>query len=350
LSTIFVFKKTPHKKRLIKLFRWLVWVAVATTFYYLTEAQEFEEIQPGKVPVLYSNVCQDDLEKLFLEAMRGANQSILLIIYSLSDTKLIRALNSQAEKGIAVKVIHDVTTPAFGFQKLASCVDVQGVKMSGLMHQKILVVDQEKVWIGSANMTTESLKLHDNLVIGLINHQLAAAIDQQKSFSLFSSGGQSVEYWSLPQKGREGLKRLVELIDGAQKSVRVAMFTWTHAELTEAVIRAHQRKVKVEIILDQGQANGVCHQTLHTLLAGGVDIRLSSGLGLLHHKFAWIDEQFLMNGSANWTTAAFTRNRDCFLILHNLTEEQNEKLRLLWKKTKACSTKETPSELPALAA
>lgn len=327
----------PSKKRTLKLYRLLFTLVALLIAFFLTEFQELEEIKPGEPPLLYSNVCEGDLEDLFLGAVQGAHRSVLLIIYSLTDPKLIDALNRQANKGVSIKIFHDTTTPLFSMTKLSQCIDKQGIKMSGLMHQKILVVDSEKVWIGSANMTAESLKVHDNLVVGLINADLAHAIEKQHPFFSFTCGGQDIEYWSFPQKGKEGLKRLIQLIDNAQQSIRVAMFTWTHPALSEAIIRAHQRGVDVDIILDHGQALGVCHQALDTLLEAGVNTRLSTGLGLLHHKFAWIDEQILINGSANWTLAAFTRNKDCFLILHALSPSQNATLRQLWKRTKAAS-------------
>jgi cardiolipin synthase len=321
------------KKRLPAIYRILFTCCLLLFLFYLSEDQALEEIKPGEAPLLYSNVCHDNLEKLFVEAIYSAQHSILLFIYSLSDSSLIDALNAQAKKGISVKVIHDMTTPPTGFQKLCTFIDNEGIKPSGLMHRKILIVDSEKVWIGSANMTTESLKLHDNLVIGVMNPLLAKVIASQKSFASFNSGGQPMEYWGLPEEGREGLKRLIQLIDSAQKTVRVAMFTWTHSALTEAIIRAHRRGIDVEVVLDRGQAQGVCQQCVKTLQAGGVEPKLSSGLGLLHHKFAWIDEEVLVNGSANWTQAAFTRNSDCFLILHQLTELQNAKMKTLWKRT-----------------
>lgn len=327
-------KSTSKRKRdLIKIYRWLFSALILLILFYLTEDQSIEEIRPDEVPVLYANVCHDDLEKIFVEAVRCANHSILLIIYSLSDVQLIRALNTQAEKGIEVKVIHDRTTPVAGFQKLCGRIENESIKRSGLMHQKILVIDSEKIWMGSANMTTESLKIHDNLVIGLMSPQLASVIDRQTPFASMLIGGQPIEYWDLPKTGKEGLQRLIGLIDGAKKTIRIAMFTWTHLALTEAVIRAHTRGIDVEIILDHGQAQGVCQQTVEALTKGGIKLRLSSGLGLLHHKCAWIDEEILVNGSANWTQSAFTRNRDCFLILHHLTEQQNAKMRSLWKKT-----------------
>lgn len=326
-------KRGSEKRRLIKIIRWFISLTVALLIFYLVENHDLEEVKPGAPPVLYANICHDDLEKLFTEAIYGAERSIFLVIYSLSDEKLIRALNSQAEKGLSVAVMHDITTHQTGFQKLSTHIENVGIKRSGLMHQKILVVDEEKVWIGSANMTTDSLKLHDNLVVGLVDHDLAEAILQEEPFALFNIGGQRVEYWDFPKRGKEGVQCLIRLIDGASKTIKVAMFTWTHPDLTSAVIRAHQRGVDVQIVHDQGQASGVCADTIDVLAKSGIALRVSSGMGLLHHKFAWIDEAVLVNGSANWTLSAFSRNRDCLLIIHALTAEQNAKLREIWRRT-----------------
>ncbi len=326
-------KRSPGKQRPITVIRWLASLVCALLIFYLVEQHDLEVIKPGEPPVLYANVCHDDLEKLFTQAIQGAEQSVFLVIYSLSDQKLIRALNSQAEKGINVMVMHDLSTHQTGFQKLSTHIENVGVKRSGLMHQKILVIDEHKVWIGSANMTTDSLKVHDNLVVGVIDHDLASAILYEKPYALLNIGGQRVEYWDFPKKGKDGVERLVGLIDGAQKTIKVAMFTWTHPELTTAVIRAHRRGVNVQIVHDHGQAIGVCTETIKRLAQSGIDVRLSSGLGLLHHKFAWIDDEILVNGSANWTLSAFSRNRDCFLILHTLTPIQRAKLKEVWERT-----------------
>ena len=326
-------KRSPKKLRPITLIRLLATFVCAILIFYLTEQHDLEAIKPGEPPVLYANVCHDDLEKLFTEAIQEAERSVFLVIYSLSDPKLIRALNSQAKKGINVTVMHDISTHQTGFQKLSTHIENVGIKRSGLMHQKILVVDQHKVWIGSANMTTDSLKVHDNLVVGVIDHDLASAILCQQPYALLNIGGQRVEYWDFPKKGKDGVQRLTELIDGARKTIRVAMFTWTHPDLTTAVIRAHRRGIDVQVVHDHGQAMGVCTETITRLAQAGIDIRLSSGLGLLHHKFAWIDDEILINGSANWTLSAFSRNRDCFIILHELTAIQNAKLKEVWEKT-----------------
>jgi len=330
----------PFHKRQIKVFRWFVSLLLLLLFAYLSENKKSVEPPSSQVPVLYSNACQDDLEELFVKSVQEAKKSILLITYSMSDMKLIQALNHQANQGVEINVVYDKSTPPGGFKKLSKKIVAQGIKFSGLMHKKILVLDNEKILLGSANMTSESLRMHDNLVVGLINSHLAQTIENQEPYILTTCSEQQAEYWSFPEMGKEGLQRVLELIHGAQYSLRIAMFTWTHPQLTQAVIRAHQRGVKVEIIMDHGQTNGVCQATYQILMNAGIDVRVSSGLGLLHHKFAWIDETTLINGSANWTAAAFTRNKDCLLILYTLSEVQNKKMRTLWKKTKRASTKE----------
>ena len=62
----------------------------------------------------------------------------------------------------------------------------------------------------------------------------------------------------------------------------------------------------------------------------GIPIRLKTGQGLLHHKFAYIDDTILVNGSANWTQQAFKSNDDFFVVIYPLTSEQQKKMDQLW--------------------
>lgn len=330
-------RKGQNNKRLIKTARWLASLFILLLLYFLVETEELELVSSENPPVFYANQCHDNLEKMYVNAIDGAESSILLIIYSLSDKELINALNRKSAEGVKIKVIHDSKTPRYGFEKLCSKIDKEAVKISGLMHQKILVIDRQKVWLGSANMTTESLKVHDNLVVGLCDERLAQMILSNTPFDEHLLENQKIEYWSFPQKGKEGLQRLIELIDRAESSVRVAMFTWTHPDLSQAVIRAKNRGIQVQIVLDRDQAAAVSQKALEILQSAKIDVRLSNGPGLLHHKFAWIDEKTLINGSANWTKSAFTRNWDCFIILTPLNETQNQKMRELWRRTIALS-------------
>jgi phosphatidylserine/phosphatidylglycerophosphate/cardiolipin synthase-like enzyme len=196
------------------------------------------------------------------------------------------------------------------------------------MHRKILVIDEENVFLGSANFTFSSLKLHDNFLVGLHHPSLGYHLthDSNSPFK-FSLG----ECWLLPDRSGEALDRLIKLIDEAKKSIKVAMFTLTHPRLIEALISAHQRGIKVEIAVDYFTGQGASMSSLKQLQASGIPSFLSSGAQLFHHKWVLIDGTHLITGSANWTQVAFEKNEDDFLILNLLTKDQKKYIKKMWK-------------------
>ena len=110
------------------------------------------------------------------------------------------------------------------------------------------------------------------------------------------------------------------------------MYTWTRYDLANDVISAKRRGVEVEVKLDRQMAGGASLPVYELLIKNGVTVSLNSGPELLHYKMAWIDEEVLINGSANWTKNAFTVNDDVFMLIYPLTSEQNKKLWRLWKR------------------
>lgn len=289
----------------------------------------------------YATQTGDDLQRIFSSSIQRSKHSILLIVYSLSDAQIIHLLRQKAEEGIDVQVICDAKTSSNSLLKrLGPKVKTLRWKGKPLMHQKMLVVDQEEVWIGSANFTSESLRFHSNLVTAMISPTLAQLI-QKKAMQLQGKmisccGGadqiaeQKIELSFFPDE-RRGPECIKKLLDTAQKSIRVAMFTWTRHDFAESVIAAKKRGVKVEVVIDHCAGKGAGSKIVEYLRRGGIPVRLSQGTGLLHHKLLYIDGKTLLHGSANWTEAAFTKNEDCFIILHNLTEAQRIDLDRLWE-------------------
>ncbi len=296
------------------LFR-LALAALAVTFILTARLATVPSLPtPDSPPRFYSTQTRDDLELSLSGAIKRANHSVHLAIYTLTDRKLLRALSDAAARGCTVHVAYDAKA---GRPKLSPAVHRLPRRLSGLMHRKILVIDSQEVWLGSANFTYESLRIHDNLICALNSAPLAAdliaAITGQKPTPpprLYPDG---IELWLLPED-KEALLRLTSLLDSAKSRIRVAMFTWTHPTLTAAVIRAHNRGVDTHISLDATSAHGASAPAYHQLLEAGVPITCSAGPGLLHHKLAQVDDTLVI-GSANWTRAAFTRNQDCFLII-----------------------------------
>ena len=290
---------------------------------------------------LYANQTGDNLTELYLSAINSAQESISLVIYSLNDLKIIDALKQQSEWGISVYIVCDAKASKKVAQQIPEATVVKRVG-EGLTHQKILVIDNNQILLGSANMTSDSLNVHGNLVLGLHHPALAKVLslkaqsmdDEGNSakvlHSLTSCCNQNLELWLLPDD-TEAIKRLTELLRSARKTIKVAMFTWTRWDLTQELIDASHRGVRVETVIDRSSGKGASSKIVKMLDQAGISVRLSTGQGLLHHKFAYIDGDILINGSANWTQAAFKSNDDCFTVVYPMTKEQKTKMNKLWK-------------------
>jgi len=303
--------------------------------------QETLHAGTGKPVELYANQVNDDLSQTFSAAIDSAQRSILLVIYSLTDPQIIASLRYKSETGVDVRVICDAKASPNINTKLGPKINTVRRFGPGLMHQKILVIDDSYTWLGSANMTTESLKMHGNLVAALDSPILAKHINAKAStlkeegrdelfpHKEFSIGQQTIEMWFLPDD-KAAVKRLQQLIGTAQKTIRIAMFTWTRKDLAQSVINAAKRGVHTEVVIDQYQGKGTGDKIVKLLKDNGIQVSLSRPGPLLHHKFLYIDENILVNGSANWTKAAFTQNDDCFIVIHNLDERQKAQMDQLW--------------------
>lgn len=256
-------------------------------------------------------------------------------MFGLSDPPILKALTEQAERGVPISGYYD-SKGSSNLNKILKKCTIQPIRQTGLMHQKILVIDNETVFLGSANFTTPSLRMHDNLVVGLASRKVAGFLKEraphQSGYLRVLVGGQDVEVWLLPDPRGHAITDLKRILRSAHRSLKVALFTLTHGALTDELIRAHKRGVEVTIVIDFHSALGASSGAVEKLKKNGVHVLFSKGVQLLHHKFVYADQSTLVCGSANWTKAAFTKNSDCLIALHNLTEQQRADMNQLWSR------------------
>lgn len=280
---------------------------------------------------MYSNQTRQDIKLHFIQALSRAKHSIFLSVYGITDPQVLAVICKKSTENLSVSVEYDPSASASLKKILPSSVNIFPIKSSGLMHRKIVLIDKQQVFLGSANLTPSSLRHHANLVIGIHHPPLAAFLEHPTTTSyFFEIERQKGEIFLLPDPQKRGLSRLIAQIDGAKKKMRIAMFTLTHPEIAEALLRAQKRGVAVSIAIDAFTARGASKKTIIRLEKEGINIFLSQGRELLHHKWAVIDEETLVMGSANWTKAAFNRNRDFLLFLSPLQPKQRRFLNQLW--------------------
>ncbi len=298
--------------------------------YLIVAATHIALPNPEQPLLLYSNQTRHDIKFIFYQALKQAGQAIHLSVYGITDPDILAILIQKTEQGLPVYVEYDPSASS-SLKKLLPLADVNPVKSKGLMHRKIILIDQAQIFLGSANLTLSSLRHHDNLILGLYHPSLAAFLQHPTAthFS-FPLKEQQGELFLLPDPQKTGLKQLLESIHTAQTSISVAMFTLTHAEIAQALIQAQQRGVKVTIAVDYYTAKGASRKTIESMETAGIEILKSQGRQLLHHKWAVIDDRLLIMGSANWTKAAFSKNQDFLFFLFPLTTKQTRFLHKLW--------------------
>ena len=330
----------------------LVLAALALTFLLLGK-EPIEMPAEGEPPRLYAPQCGQDLKETTLRILREAQTSLVLSVYEISDHDVLAQLRARAEEGVDVRLIVDPHHSPSRRQIGHKVHLTSRTGLDGLMHRKLFIVDRRQVWIGSANLTRASLSMHDNLVCGMECPAMADALircleGERTDFPrAYIVGGQAVELWWLPQQ-RQALDRLVDLIDTAQKTVKVAMFTFTHPRLVAALVQAHARGVQVEVALDYKSSFGASKGAAKELKRAGIPLYRNSGQQLLHHKFGYIDEKTLVMGSANWTRSAFRINEEIVTILYETNEQQRRFLEKLWNAILLEARREQEDETPTL--
>lgn len=289
---------------------------------------------PQRPVLFYTNQLRGDLKIALLRALKGAKSSIALQIYDLTDPSILSVLEKKKKEGLNVAISHDK------HGHLPKALETRPVKCRGLMHRKILILDEALILLGTANFTTQSLKMHDNLVLGLWHPELARFfIGSSGGEGSFRSGEMEIRAYLLPDSAGAALKALGQCIDSAAQSIQVAIFTLTHPDLVSKLAEAQKRGVAVTVAVDRYTALGASKKGIEKLQEAGAKILVNQGSQLLHHKWALFDGKTLAMGSANWTAAAFGKNQDCLLILQDLDRSHQKLIKKLWSTVAIASEK-----------
>lgn len=307
--------------------------------------------EPGKQPVIYHSDANKKLRQAFLKSIADAKKSILIMTFTFSDEEIINLLVKKAHEGIKVTIIIDKDQMG-SVLRHAQLLNVLTRRVGeGRIHQKVMVLDEAVVWIGSANFSPDALTLQNNTMIGVYSPEMAKALHEEKEvfmglrkrastpFPPIMIGGQKVEMLLFPcvpytaedppekELNAYGKKRVLELINQAESNLRLAICVWTDPDLAQAVIQAKERGVKVEILLWKAVESATMVNTLRT---AGISVIEKPHLLTMHNKWMLIDNTTFFNGSANWSRSWFTRNDETAIILNNLKKEQEQYLIDYW--------------------
>jgi cardiolipin synthase len=115
----------------------------------------------------------------------------------------------------------------------------------------------------------------------------------------------------------DSAKPVIDAIGGAERSVRIKMFAFSHPALLEAVVAAHRRGVDIKVMLNPERRDGVTdNDTAREMLQRfGIEVRHSNpAFDLTHEKSMVVDDHYAFVESLNWTEENFTVTRDYAVV------------------------------------
>lgn len=121
---------------------------------------------------------------------------------------------------------------------------------------------------------------------------------------------------------------IVKAIDASEREVLVQAYGFTHNSIAQALVRAHERGVKVRVLLDQ-KSQSANRYVMGVLSEAQIELRQDGKHAIAHNKVMVIDQTIVITGSFNFTNSAASRNAENFLVLKS--EDLAEQYRLQWK-------------------
>jgi phosphatidylserine/phosphatidylglycerophosphate/cardiolipin synthase-like enzyme len=132
--------------------------------------------------------------------------------------------------------------------------------------------------------------------------------------TLAASDSLSVQIFFSPRGGCTEV--IVNAITQAKTEILVQAYSFTSAPIAKALVEAHKRRVRVQIILDRSQRKERYSSADFTAHAG-IPTFIDSAHAIAHNKVMIIDKAVLITGSFNFTKAAEEKNAENLLVLRS---------------------------------
>jgi phosphatidylserine/phosphatidylglycerophosphate/cardiolipin synthase-like enzyme len=109
---------------------------------------------------------------------------------------------------------------------------------------------------------------------------------------------------------------IVAALNRAKTAIRVQAYSFTSAPIADALKKAHQRGVDVQVILDKSQPNQ-SYNYASFFLNAKIPVSIDSKHAIAHNKIIIIDGTTVITGSFNFTKSAEERNAENLLIIES---------------------------------
>jgi phosphatidylserine/phosphatidylglycerophosphate/cardiolipin synthase-like enzyme len=309
--------------------------------------------QPGGLPnwlkVDFTNPNPPDnvsngIDKTVVDAVNQAQKAIDVTSFDLNLPSFVNALVAASQRGVQVRVVYDGANgsqkleaaraggkefDAIALMKKAKIGLVDGGRSSGLMHDKIIIIDGKVLFMGSWNMSYNDTFRNNNNRLEITAPEIIANYQGKfnelfvdKRFGTHATVGaqtpqmnvdgiQVENYFSPPDKVMD---KIIAYVNAAQKSIRFIAFTYTDKDLAAAMVSRFNAGVDVAGVIEN---RGASQGALVPLVCGKVPAKVDGNKYTMHHKVIVIDGSIVITGSFNFTLSADNENDDNIIVIHD---------------------------------
>jgi phosphatidylserine/phosphatidylglycerophosphate/cardiolipin synthase-like enzyme len=181
--------------------------------------------------------------------------------------------------------------------------------------------------------------VNNGTLVGDYMKKIISLILVSISFLTFAADSDFYALFS-PHQGEQAFKEIYKNIGGAKSKVYATIYSWSDSKVKDAFIKALENEAEVKIILHPSLAKKKRVIDYSTELEKlGADVKIAKMN--MHEKFLIVDDQWLMNSSANMSGGAKSRYSENFVFHTNKTaagkklmDEFNDEFAVLWNSSK----------------
>ena len=270
----------------------------------------------------------NDGEQVITNAIRGAQRSVWLEIYILSDTNVIHALEDAANNGIDVRVMLEPHPVGEGSSTITRTLDelqAAGIKAQDsdpafpLTHEKGMIIDGKIAYIMTSNFSRSGLggsSSTQNREYGIIDTNTQ---DVQAVIAIFNADWNHTSAQfndpNLVVSPVNSRGILSSLVGSAHHTLFIETEEMDDSSIESALVSAAQHGVTVEVIMPPfSSLSSSSTQGITTLRQGGVQVREDPRL-YMHAKIIIADDLRAFVGSENFSSQSLDQNRELGIIV-----------------------------------
>ncbi len=278
---------------------------------------------------------QNGVDEQLAAEIGRVERTLDIAAFELNNEIITQAILDAHNRGVAVRMVVDDEHTLEDDDSTIVEIELAGIEIvdddrSGLMHNKFMIMDRNRVWMGSMNFTQNGVYRNNNNALLLRSPQVVSTYQaefnemfERGEFGVrsdpsntadFTQNGIPIEIYFASEN--EVIDELLSEINNARRTIRFMTFSFTRDDLGQALVARAETGVVVtgvsEVTGSQTQ-----YAELPRLYCAGLDVYQDGNNGVLHHKVFIIDERTVITGSFNYSNNAVESNDENVLIIRN---------------------------------